>query len=292
MGLQPRTVAITGSSGYLGGIIREEIRRRGLLAIDLVRSPQGDVARRFRLDDELDPGLLDDVDILVHCAYDMALHSRSDIRRVNVEGTRRLVELAEASGVRRTIVLSSMSAWSGTEQLYGRAKLEIEELSLAHGAIPIRPGLVYGQNPGGMMGTLRRLAGLPIIPLVGGSAIQFTVHEDDFVAAVWALATAPELPSLPIGVANPVPVSFRHILERLVWDDGRNPHFLPVSWHLLKAALEVGERCNVPLPVRSDSLLGLVKPAASVPNLEILDDLGIQLRRYGQPVPVPTMEPD
>lgn len=284
------TVAITGSSGYLGGIIREQFRRRGVMTLDLVRSPKGQAARRFRLDDELDPGLLANVDVLIHSAYDMTLRARSDIHRVNVEGTRRLLELAETSGVRRSIVLSSMSAWSGTEQLYGRAKLEIEELSLAHGAVPIRPGLVYGQEPGGMMGTLRRLAGLPIIPLVGANAIQFTVHEDDFVAAVWALACAPTVPPLPIGVANPIPVSFRHVLERLVWDEGRNPHFLPVSWRLLKAVLELGERCKVPLPVRSDSLLGLVKPASSVPNLDVLDDLGIRLRRFGQPVPTPAIE--
>jgi nucleoside-diphosphate-sugar epimerase len=266
------------------------MHRRGVRTLDLVRAPQEHAARRFRLDDEPDPALLDGIDVLIHCAYDMTLRTRSDIHRVNVEGTRRLLELAETSGVRRTIVLSSMSAWSGTTQLYGRAKLEIEELSLAHGAVPIRPGLVYGRESGGMMGTLRRLAGLPVIPLVGANSVQFTVHQDDFVAAVWALVSAPELPGLPIGIANPVPVSFRHVLERLVWDEGRKPHFVPVSWRLLRAVLELGEKWNVPLPVRSDSLLGLVKPASGVPNLEVLDDLGIRLRRYGQPVPTPPID--
>jgi len=282
-------VAITGSSGYLGGIIREQMRQRGVATIELVRTPKTDAARPFQLDRDPDPGLLEGVDVLIHCAYDMTVRSSSEIRRVNIEGTARLLALAEDSGVRRSIVLSSMSAWTGTEQLYGRAKLEIEELSLAHGAVPIRPGLVYGPEPGGMMGTLRRLARLPIIPLVGGNSIQFTVHQDDFVAAVWALVSAPDLPSLPIGVANPVPVPFRHVLERLVWDQDRNPRFLPVSWRLLKGLLDLAERCKVPLPVRSDSLLGLVKPASCVPNLEVLDGLGIQLRRYGQPVPSVTL---
>jgi nucleoside-diphosphate-sugar epimerase len=279
------TVAITGSSGYLGGIIREQMRQRGVATIELVRTPKTDAARPFQLDRDPDPGLLEGVDVLIHCAYDMTVRSSSEIRRVNIEGTARLLALAENSGVRRSIVLSSMSAWTGTEQLYGRAKLEIEELSLAHGAVPIRPGLVYGPESGGMMGTLRRLSSLPVIPLVGGNSIQFTVHQDDFVAAVWALVSAPELPSLPIGVANPVPVPFRHVLERLVWDQDRNPRFLPVSWQLLKGLLDLAERCKLPLPVRSDSLLGLVKPASCVPNLEVLDGLGIQLRRYGQPVP-------
>jgi len=278
-------VAITGSSGYLGGVIRRHLQSTGVKTVDLVRSPQGADSRQFRLDEVPASGLFDDVDLLIHCAYDMALRDRDEIWRVNVGGTERLLEAAVSSGVRRMIVLSSMSAYDGTQQLYGRAKLEIERIALENRACPIRPGLVYGPSAGGMIGTLRRLALLPVIPVVAAGATQFTVHEDDLADAVVALASADRLPELAVGIANPNPVPFRHVLEQLAWEADRQPRFVPVNWRILRAVLELAELVHLPLPVRSDSLLGLVRPAPYVPNLDVLDHLGVRMRRFGQPVP-------
>ena len=53
-------------------------------------------------------------DALIHAAYDLSLTSSADIWRVNVEGTRRLLEAAKDAAVGRIIVLSSMSAFAGT----------------------------------------------------------------------------------------------------------------------------------------------------------------------------------
>ena len=37
------------------------------------------------------------------------------------------------------------------------------------------------------------------------------------------------------------------------------------------------------LPVRADSLLGLVRPAPNVPNPEVLDELGVVLQPFALP---------
>lgn len=190
-----------------------------------------------------------------------------------------------AAGVPRLVVFSSMSAFEGTEQIYGRAKLRIEEVAREVGAVSLRPGLVYGPTPGGMAGTLLRLSRLPVVPLVGGRAHQFTVHEDDFADAVTALVGADRPGTEPIGVANPVPVQFRRLIEGLARTEGRRPRFLPVDWRIAYRGLVAAESLGVPLPVRADSLLGLVRAAPSVPNLDVLDALGVRLRRFGQPVP-------
>ena len=158
------------------------------------------------------PRILDGVDVLVHCAYDLSLTRRSDIWQTNVFGTTALLDRAVSAGVRRTIVLSSMSAYRGTRQLYGRAKLDTEIAALSRGMCAVRPGLVYGPGWGGMAGTLRRLAGLPVLPDFGSRAHQFTVREDDFAAAVLALARAEDSASLPVGVAHPDPVPFTELL--------------------------------------------------------------------------------
>ena len=81
------------------------------------------------------------------------------------------------------IVLSSMSAYEGTTQIYGRAKPRIEAATLQVGGCVLRPGLVYGASAGGMVAALRKLARLPVVAVPIGEMRQYTVHEDDFGAA-------------------------------------------------------------------------------------------------------------
>jgi nucleoside-diphosphate-sugar epimerase len=280
-----RTVGITGASGYLGGVISQRLQQDGWRTIAMVRSPSAPGSRKFDIGVTPEADLFDGIDAIVHCAYDMSLVEPSDIRRVNVDGTGAFLRCARDQGVSRVLVLSSMSAFEGTRQMYGQAKLAIESAARESNAHSVRPGLVYGPRAGGMAGTLARLARLPVIPLVASKSHQFTVHEDDFAAAVSALLAAPSLPDIPIGIANPLSVPFPRLLEHFAREQGRSCRFLPVNWRLLDVGLRLAERLKVPLPVRADSLLGLVEPAPMVPNLEVLEDLGIRLRRFGQPVP-------
>lgn len=279
------TAGITGSSGYLGGVIRQRLQSEDWNVIDLVRTPQSSSARPFTMSGPHPADLLTGVDVLIHCAYDMTLRQPADIQEVNVEGTRRLLELARASGVGRIVVLSSMSAYEGTQQIYGLSKLAIEDHAHELGACSIRPGLVYGPRAGGMAGTLARLARLPLVPMMAPQALQFTVHEDDLAEAVVALIGADPLPAVPIGVANPEPVPFSRVMQGLARQQGRRGRTVPVDWRLVLGLLRAAERMNVPLPVRSDSVLGLVHPAPSVPNQAVLGALGVRFRRFGQPVP-------
>ncbi len=279
------TVAITGASGYVGGVLRARCAERGWPIVSLVRSPTGEGARRYTLDEPPDADLLAGVDVLIHCAYDLSVVRPPDIWRVNVGGTRALLELARRSGVTRTIVVSSMSAYAGTLQLYGQAKLDVEAHARGAGAIAVRPGLVYGPDAGGMAGALTALTRLPLVPVVAARSHQFTVHQDDLADAMEGLALAPDVPADPVGLANPQPVAFREIIEGLARMSGRRCRTIPVGWRFLHAGLRLCERAGVPVPFRSDSLLGLVHPAPAVPNLEVLDALSVSLRRFGEPVP-------
>jgi nucleoside-diphosphate-sugar epimerase len=227
------------------------------------------------------PEALRGVDVLVHCAYDFSATSRSEVWGRNVYGTRRLLDIAVSNSVRRTIIVSSMSAYAGTRQIYGRAKLASETDAFARGMCAIRPGLIYGPGWGGMVGTLRKLTALPIVPLVGGNSYQFTLHEDDLRSAVAALALADDVPSRPLGLANPQAVSFRALLRGIAQAAvDRNPRFLPLPWLPLYWAIRLAEAASVGLPIRADSLLGLVRPAPSVPNLRDTEGLGIEFRPF------------
>ena len=275
-------VAITGATGYLGSVLEPAFVGAGYSVRRLVRNPRADTDdREFTLGAAVEPSTLEDIDVLVHCAYDMKLTKRPEIWERNVFGTVRLLDAARAVGVRRTIAVSSMSAYPGTRQLYGRAKLETELAALGRNMVVLRPGLVYGPGWGGMARTLRRLSALPVLPDFGKRAYQFTVHEEDLAAAFLMAAGSANAPTVPLGVACPDPLPFRSLLVALAASQGKRvPLFVPTPGIAVLGALRSAELLGVPLPVRADSLLGLLRPAPVVENVEVLTELGVHLRSF------------
>lgn len=262
-----RVALITGSYGYLGAGIRNRLESDGWGTRALVRKPRPrDAAWAWSLGQYPPLEALEGVETLVHCAYDFRPTRFEDIRRINVRGTELLLRTAADAGVARCLVLSSMSAYSGTTQFYGLAKLEIEEIVLDIGGIAIRPGLVYGDRPSGLAGALLALTRLPVTPVLGNRARQFPVHEDDLANVVSMILSARSWIPEVIGVAQPRSVTLRELLSALAATEGRRPRFAPVPWRLVYWALRAWELAGIPMPLRSDSVLGLVHPASHVPS--------------------------
>jgi nucleoside-diphosphate-sugar epimerase len=273
-----RTVGITGASGYVGSVLRRAFDDSGWQTVAMVRAPgpAETAARHFDLRDdphssELSVGL----DVIVHCAWDLRVTGRNAMWDINVGGSRRLFE--SVGNDCRVIVVSSMSAYPGTRQLYGQAKLAVERLALERGYLVVRPGLVYGRNARGMAGALTRLARAPIVPVIAGPTRQFPVHEDDLAAAIVGVAAHPEPIAVPIGVAQLEPLDFGGLL-RALGGRGTGPRTLSIPWQLPFGVLRAAERLSITLPFRADSMLGLVRAAPCVPNPEVLAALGVSLR--------------
>ena len=117
--IQAPVAAVTGATGYLGSQICETLESRGWQAIRLVRSPGQSHGQALSYDLATPitaeaREALRSANALIHAAYDLSLTSSADIWRVNVEGTRSLLEAAKEAAVGRIIVLSSMSAFDGT----------------------------------------------------------------------------------------------------------------------------------------------------------------------------------
>ena len=276
----PLTVAITGANGFIGGNLAGFLQARGTKVIALGRREvDGLETRRFTLGEPLHPQALSGVDALVHCAYDFSVTRPVDIYLRNVVGAADLLHAAATSGVRRIVHVSSMSAYAGTGQLYGRSKLEIERLVTSLGGVSLRLGLVWSGQPGGMAGTVQRLSKLPVVPLIGKSSIQFLVHEDD---ATLALAMAIDQAGLSgvLGVAAPEPVRAEEVVAGLARLAGTKPgHLVGVPWRLVYHSMRLAEAARIPLPLRADSVLGLVRPAPDVPRVEKWAELGLEFRR-------------
>jgi nucleoside-diphosphate-sugar epimerase len=277
------TVGVTGAGGYLGGAVALLLRNMGHEVIEYrhtnVHNDAGPPARVLDLDGSIDPELFEGIHTLVLAAWDLSETNAARSWERNVEGSKRIVSAALAAGVSKIVFVSSMSAYHGTKQTYGLMKLAVERAVLEAGQVVVRPGLVYGGTPGGMTLTLSRLAQLPVIP-VFRSAKLFTAHVDDVVSALATLAVGSDHATGVVGLANPRPVPFKEIMQDIAKAVGSSARTFAIPWRPLLVLLRALEMFGVPLPVRADSLLGLVRPARDVPGLAMASSLGLVFRPF------------
>lgn len=257
-------VAITGANGYLGGRIARHLERAGIEPLALVRRPQQWTgpgrARRYALGEPLEPELLADVDVVIHAAYDTRAR-REHILSANVAGSLPLLEAASARGL-RVVLISSLSAFAGSRSLYGRSKLQLEEIVRAHGGFALRPGLVFGAEAGGLFGTLARLFGrAPLLALpAGGGQRQFLTHDGTLARLLELIVTGRYTPERPVFAACETPSSLRAIAAAIAAAHGRSARVIDLPAAPLYLLLRLAELSGLQLPLRSDSLLSLMRP--------------------------------
>jgi UDP-glucose 4-epimerase len=218
-------VVITGVSGFLGQAVLRRLASSPavgqLVGLDIREPGFRPRGMQFHLVDvagsDLEP-LFDNADVLVHLAgvHD-AIPDEELMARVNVGGTRRVLEAAAAAGVSKVVLVSSAAvygAWPNnpvplTEDAplrpnpgfpLGVHKAELERLlaewALARPSVTttvLRPATVLGARADHALARMIR-ARVPLT--VGGSVapVQF-VHEDDATEAV-ALAVERDLPGV------------------------------------------------------------------------------------------------
>jgi nucleoside-diphosphate-sugar epimerase len=274
--------AITGSNGYVGGCVKNYFAARGWEILELVRQPKaGSRGVKFCLGEEIPPPVFENVTVLVHCAYDLKLVRREEIRAVNVEGSRKIFQSARAAKIPKIVFISSISAFDGCKSLYGNAKLEIEKIALDNGALVIRPGLVFGNDPGGMVGKLAaQVRESSVIPLVGGAQMQFLVHDEDLCAFIEKFAARKiEIAPRVLTAANERPLAFKQLLLEIARGQNKKIKFVPLPWRLLWLGLKSTEIFGLKLNFRSDSLVSLMNPNPQ-PDFSANSEAGLVCRPF------------
>ncbi len=229
------TVAVTGVGGFIGRALVDALRRdpggiTRVIGFD-VRPPSDlvehdpDVGLRtvelhaveveLRAMDVRDPALveqLEGVDVLVHLAFQLdPIRDLDEMRSINVDGTRAVMEAARAAGVARVIYLSSVLAYDasdgtsdGTREggmlvetsplrasggfAYASHKREVEAWLWPWHATHATPALTVLRSAAvlgpGVENFVTRALEQPVIPrLPDTPPLQF-VHVDDVVSAV------------------------------------------------------------------------------------------------------------
>jgi nucleoside-diphosphate-sugar epimerase len=269
-------IAVTGATGFLGKRVIQKLQEHGHETVQLVRQPTADLAIPFSLGSQTPKGedfLRLGIEGLVHCAWDFSARTFEHSLRVNVAGTKKLVDAAISGGVKQFLFISTMSAFENCESIYGQSKLAAEHIFTSIGGVVLRPGLIWGDNPGGMVGTLSALATkATVIPMIGsGRDVLYLVHEDDLTELIAMGIGNPKLPQIPYLTAAALQaVSFREILQTLAKRAHNSPLLVPIPWRIIFLGLKLLELLWIKLPIRSDSVIGLIK---SNPNVIFHQDI-------------------
>jgi nucleoside-diphosphate-sugar epimerase len=169
------TALLTGATGFVGGALARSLVRSGHGVRAIVRSPEK--ARDLAgLGVEIHPGDITEkesmrkpmtgVDGVYHVAgwYKVGVRDTSDAVRINIDGTRHVLELASELRIPRTVYTSTLAVNSDTRghvvdesyrfsgrhlTVYDRTKADAHRIaeSFAASGLPVvivQPGLIYG----------------------------------------------------------------------------------------------------------------------------------------------------
>ncbi len=277
-------VAITGATGMVGRHLCDHFRAAGwqVRGLDRVRGiypfrEPGIEMYDCDLPDRIDPEGLRGAAALIHCAYMTRHTTLAEARRVNEEGTARLLELWRAGGGGKFVFISSTSAHEQAQSYYGRSKFRIEQTLDVTRDLVIRPGLVLAAEGEGlfhrMLGSLRRTGFAPVFD--GGGQIIQTVYVGDLCAAI--LKAVGEGRSGRFVVAEPEGRPLRDFLRILGERCGVRARVVSIPSGPLLVVLRLAERLHVPLPVSSENVLG-AKAMAFQASAADLRSLGVTAR--------------
>ncbi len=193
-------ILITGGTGVIGTRLVDEWLKEGhrirVLALPSDRTPlerdarvdvrYGDISNKENI-----KGICKGVSTVYHLAAVILSLDEGVFERVNVNGTRNIVEEAKDAGVEHFVYISSASVVYPKKAAYNLSKWKAEEIVRASGLnyTVIRPTLVYSDTGGEEFNNyLDYLKKFPIVPFIGkGEAKKRPVHVDDIAEGLLAV---------------------------------------------------------------------------------------------------------
>ncbi len=262
-------VFITGATGFVGSHVAQALMMRGDDVTLLVRSPEK-AAKMFPnvklIGGELGAlgattkNLLTGIDGVIHCAAHVAPFGKwADFERMNIHGTKELLDAALAAGVQSFVNFSSPSVYvdysdrlgikesdplpAKQVSMYGQSKVMADELITAAcqrglNACSLRPRGVIGAGDRNILPRMMRAAESGYMPVVRGGfpLLDLTVIDNLVDVTLAALDRCAQLRGEVINISNGEPKSVRDIATTLFKASGQNVRFLNVSWPVARLA--------------------------------------------------------
>lgn len=259
-------ILVTGGTGFVGPKIVHALRAQGRDVRCLVRDPRSagqlrawgcELAQGDMADADSLRRAVAGCDVVVHLVAILAGRPR-DFERIMEQGTRDLVAVARAAGVRRFVLMSALGTTEETKDLvpYYHAKWAMEQVvkgsTLEHAIF--RPSFVFGPD-GGALQRFARIARLsPVTPIVGSGRQRIQPIWVEDVAAYFAAAVdEPQAANRTFELGGPDVVTWNDFWARLKRALGQRRPAVHVPTALVRPQALLLERLPRP-PVTRDQL--------------------------------------
>ena len=193
-------VLITGATGFVGRAVCEAVVREGHSVRRMARGsrshslePQNSAMEWVRgsvlCPNDLRQGM-QGCDAVIHLVGIIGEIGDQTFERVHLEGTRRVLEAALTSGVRRMIHMSALGTRPEAASRYHQTKWAAEEAVRSSGLdwTVFRPSLIYGPGDGFVNLFARMSRWSPVLPVIGRGTSLLQPVSVDCVARAFARA--------------------------------------------------------------------------------------------------------
>lgn len=236
-------ILVTGGTGVIGEGVIPEIITRGHHVRLLSRHAEDDAKQWPGVEpvrgDIGNPqsirGAADDVDVVIHIAGIVTENPpETTFERINVGGTRNMLDEAKRANVKRFVFVSSLGADVGQSD-YHQSKRKAEELVRASD-VPwtiVRPGNVYGPGDEVISTILKMVRTLPAIPVIDDGKQEFQpIWHEDLAKILATIVERDDLAGQTLEAAGADITSIRELVAKFSEITGRSPVAIPVPMPL------------------------------------------------------------
>lgn len=271
-------VLVTGGTGVVGRPAVDALLGRGHTVRLFSRHADRDASLWNRgvepwkgsIGDERDvPGAMDGCQAVLHVAGIVdEVPPEITFQRINVDGTRRLVEAAAHAGVGRFVYVSSLGAERGSSK-YHHSKHAGEEIvaSFPGDWLVCRPGNVYGAGDRVISLLLKAVRSLPAIPVIGWGDQPFQPVASADLGEALARAVEPEARACQVlELAGDEVATVNQVLDELERITGRSPLRVPVPEWMASIGVEAADALDIYVPINREQITILLEENVIAPG--------------------------
>jgi len=281
-------ILVSGGAGVMGSRLVKGLVKKGNKVRVLTLPNDPNVSRLEGINCEIVFGDVSDADSLrgifegvktvYHLAAIIIAYDPSQFQRINVEGTRNMVEGAVGAGTEHFIYVSSASVAFPNASAYAQSKKRGEHIVTSQKNMNytiVRPTLIYERNGGQeFMMFMDFLNKYPIVPFIGrGRAKKNPVYVEDVVQGMVAIANNPRTYGKIYNFSGGEEISIWDFAHIMLKHQAISKRFMPIPILICRLGAFIMERTMKHPPLTRYAISRIVQDA-DLDNTSARKDLG------------------